>query len=86
MAAIGKAGFLTDIIQVKIGKEQQILSLTKSDKFNIFFTGLAIEFPEAFGKIGITHIAAVCKLLNLAGRWVRNLEKKLVNYQPASDR
>ena len=65
MAAIGKSGFLTDIIQVKIGKEQQILSLAKADKFNIFFTGLAIEFPEAFGKIGITHITHSGKVFHL---------------------
>ena len=51
MAAIGKSGFLTDIIQVKIGKEQQILSLTKADKFNIFFTGLPVDFTEIFGKM-----------------------------------
>ena len=67
MAAIGKAGFLTDIIQVKIGKEQQILSLTKADKFNIFFTGLAIEFPEAFGKIGRSEECRVGK--ECRSRW-----------------
>ena len=65
MAAIGKSGFLADIIQVKIGKKEQILSLAKADKFNIFFTGLAIEVPEAFGKIGITHITHSGKVFHL---------------------
>ena len=51
MAAIGKSSFLTDIIQVKISKEQQILSLAKADKFNIFFTGLPVDFTEIFGEM-----------------------------------
>ena len=70
VAAIRKAGLLTDVVQVKIRKKQKILCLAQPDKFNVFLAGLPIELPEALGKIGIAHVADGGKILDL-DRFVR---------------
>lgn len=53
MAAIGKPCFLTDIIEVKIGKDQKFLCFVKPHLFYVLFTAHAVLLTEFFCKAGI---------------------------------
>ena len=61
VAAVGKAGFLADFREGRICKTKQFLPFFNANEFYIIFAGAAIEFFEAFGEMGITHMAHICK-------------------------
>ena len=59
VAAVCKAGLGGNKVQVIIGKEEQVLDLVQTDKFDILLAALTIVFQEHFGKIGIAHVVMV---------------------------
>ena len=67
VAAVGKAGFLTDVGQILIGKQEQVGRLIDPCKFNIFLAGLVVGFPEELGKIRIAHATHLCQLMHPQG-------------------
>ena len=67
VAAIGKTGFLTDVVEVEIGEEQVILHLENADFDNVFFAGYTVNHVEFLGKAGIAHIAFLRNIADLNG-------------------
>ena len=65
MAGIKKACLKSYFIQIVICVQQIILRLIQSDICNIFPTGTPVSLPEKLCKIGVTHMANICQLLNL---------------------
>ena len=65
VAAVGEAGFLSDIVQIQIGKQQKFLNLVHPGKFDIFLAGLVVRLAEEAGKMRVTHAAQPGQLLNL---------------------
>lgn len=65
MAAVRKAGFLTDVIQVKIGEKKEVLYLKNPKPFNICLTAYAVNGLEFFCKTGIAHSTFLGKLIYL---------------------
>ena len=65
MTAIREAGFLTDIIQVKIGEKKEVLYLKNPEPFNICLTTYSIDGLKFFRKTGIAHPAFLGKLIYL---------------------
>lgn len=64
MTAVGESGFLTDIIQIVVGKEQHIVCFADFDEFYVFLAGLSIQKLKIFGKVRVTHTALLCQFFN----------------------
>ena len=65
MAAIKKSGFLSNIIQIIIRVQQEILRLIQANILDILLAGAAVIFPKKSCKIRVAHMAHLCQLLYL---------------------
>ena len=65
VAAIKKSGFLSNIIQIIIRVQQEILRLIQANILDILLAGAAVIFPKKSCKIRVAHMAHLCQLLYL---------------------
>lgn len=65
VAAIGKSGFIGDIIQIIVSEEQQIFHFAEPYKFNVLLTALPVMLVKQLGKVGVTHVVMMGKLFHI---------------------
>ena len=65
VAAVCKAGLGGNKVQVIIGKEEQVLDLVQTDKFDILLAALPIVFLKQLGKVRIAHIVFMRQLFDV---------------------
>lgn len=59
VAAIKKSGFLSNIIQIIIRVQQEILCFIQANILDILLAGAAIIFPKKSCKIRVAHMAVL---------------------------
>ena len=59
VAAIKKSGFLSNIIQIIIRVQQEILCFIQANILDILLAGTAIIFPKKSCKIRVAHMAVL---------------------------
>ena len=64
VAAVGKTRFLTDVVEVVVGKNKIVGRLAYAQIVYKLLAALAVNAAETLGKVGITHAAALGKLGN----------------------
>lgn len=83
MAAVSKPGFIGNIIQIIVCKEQQIFYFAEPYKLDVLLTALTIVFVKQLGKVGIAHMIMVGKILHidiLLGMFV-NINQHIMDIQ-----
>ena len=65
VAAVCKSGLGRNKVQVIIGKEEQVLDLVQTDKFDILLAALPVMLQKEFGKVRIAHVIFVCQCLDI---------------------
>ena len=65
MAAIGKAGDLTDVGEIKIREQKKLFYLVNTHVLNVFLAAFSVDFLKTFGKIGVAQSAVGCNITYL---------------------
>ena len=81
VAAVCEAGLSSNIVQVVVREQQEILHLAQPDELNILLAALPIIFQEHLCKIRVAHIIMVSQFfyINILLRMAVNINQDILD-------